>query len=85
MYDFVDRPVSSLDEGGRFLIWVLRNWVRAMSERQCPAHAVAPARARWKMMGALPQFHHMLMALNIHGREALPSRTCSKACGDLII
>ena len=26
MYEFVDRPITSLDKGCRFLIWSMRSW-----------------------------------------------------------
>ncbi|HEX7857213.1 MAG TPA: hypothetical protein VF503_26325 [Sphingobium sp.] len=67
MYDFVDRPVTSLDDGGRFLLWTLRNWVKALSEGHCAAAAVGPAFAKWHMMSAFPPFHRMLTILNVHG------------------
>jgi hypothetical protein len=70
MYDFVDRPISSLDRGGRFLTWTLRNWVRALSEGRCPAAAVGPAFANWSMIGGLQPFHRMLMLFNAHGLQA---------------
>ena len=69
MYDFVDRPVTSLDPGGRFLIWTLRNWVKTLSEGRCPAAAVGPAFVKWHMMPALPAFHRMLTLLNVHGLQ----------------
>jgi hypothetical protein len=67
MYDFVDRPLSSLDRGGRFLTWTLRNWVRALSDGKCPAAAVGPAFANWSMVGGFPPFHRLLMLFNAHG------------------
>lgn len=70
MYDFVDRPVIALDHGGRFLIWTLRNWVKALTEGQCPAAAVGPAFAKWNMIGGLPAFHQLLLQLNSHGLDA---------------
>lgn len=69
MYDFVDRPVTALDPGGRFLIWTLRNWVKTLSEGRCPAAAVGPAFAKWHMMAAFPAFHRMLTLLNLHGLQ----------------
>jgi len=33
MYDFIDRPVTDLGHGGRLLIWSMRSWVQAMSEK----------------------------------------------------
>ena len=71
MYDFIDRPVASLDNGGRFLLWTVRNWVRALSNGYCTAAAVGPAFAKWRMMGAFPPFHRMLTLLNVHGLDTL--------------
>jgi hypothetical protein len=68
MYDFIDQRVTSLDNGGRFLIWSMRNWVTALSQQQCPPNAVGPAFAKWGMIGALPHFHMAMMVLS---REAL--------------
>jgi hypothetical protein len=70
MYDFVDRPVTSLDRGGRFLIWSMRRWVRALAEHACPPNAIGPAFAKWNMIGALPDFH---MAMTVLNRDALDS------------
>lgn len=68
MYQYVDRPLSTLDEGGRFLIWSMRAWVTSLGKRNCPAHLLAPAFARWNMIGALQPFHHTMLLLN---RDAL--------------
>jgi len=70
MYDFVDRPITSLDPGGRFLIWTLRSWVKALAEGRCPAAAIGPAFAKWRMMTAFPPFHRMLTVLNAHGLQS---------------
>ena len=62
MYAFVDRPVESLSNAGRFLLWAMRGWVAAAERGQCPPQSlhrgfVAVAAAR-----ALPDFH-IAMAL----------------------
>ena len=78
MYDFVDRPVTSLDGGGRFLIWSMRSWVAALGQRECPAARLAPAFARWRMIGGLQPFHQAMLLLN---RDALePLRFCALPC-----
>jgi len=71
MYDFIDRPLTSLDHGGRFLLWTLRNWVKALTDGRCPAAAVGPTFAKWNMMSGFPPFHRMLTILNIHGLDTL--------------
>lgn len=78
MYDFVDRPVTSLDAGGRFLVWSMRSWVKSLGGSHCPASAIANAFARWKMIGGLQHFHRMMLLLNRDGLEKL--RFCSLAC-----
>ncbi len=71
MYEYIDRPITALDHGGRFLIWTLRNWVRALTEGRCPAAAIGPAFAKWDMMAAFPPFHRMLSVLNAYGTQTL--------------
>lgn len=71
MYDFVDRPVTALDDGGRFLIWCMRSWVRSMSVGRCPCAVIGPAFGKRKMTAGLPHFHMMMMALNHDGLEEL--------------
>jgi hypothetical protein len=67
MYDFIDRPVATLDNGGRFLVWAMRNWVQAMGERRCPTSAIGPAFLKWRVDRALPDFHMAMMILNKEG------------------
>lgn len=69
MYDFLDRPVTSLDHGGRFLVWSARSWVNAVSQRKCPASAIAPAFAKWNMLQGLQPFLRMMALFNRHGLE----------------
>lgn len=68
MYDFLDRPVTTLDHGGRFLVWSMRIWVKTMGESQCPVSAIAPAFARWRMIAGLAHFHKAMLMFN---RDAL--------------
>lgn len=78
MYDFVDRPVTSLDHGGRFLVWSMRAWVKSMHHSRCPCTAIGPAFAKWKMIAGLPNFHMMMMIFN---RDALETfRFCALEC-----
>ncbi len=71
MYDFIDRPVTCLDHGGRFLIWSMRSWVATMEGQDCPARMIAPAFARWKMIGGLQPFHRVMLVLNRDALETL--------------
>jgi hypothetical protein len=68
MYQFVDRDLEGVDEGTRFLVWSMRAWVTSMGQRNCPAHALAPAFARWRMIGGLQAFHRTMLLFN---RDAL--------------
>ena len=78
MYEFLDRPVSSLDRGGRFLIWSMRSWVQTLAKNQCQPSAIAPAFARWQMLGGLRPFHRTMLILN---RDALENiQFCSLMC-----
>jgi hypothetical protein len=78
MYEFIDRPVNSLDRGGRFLIWSMRAWVKAVGERKCPAGTIAPAFAKQNMALGLQPFLRMMALFNRHGLENF--RYCSLSC-----
>ncbi len=69
MYQYVDRPLSTLDEGCRFLVWSMRAWVTAVSRQRCPAQVLAPAFARWRMIGGLQAFHRTMILFNREGLE----------------
>ena len=68
MYQFVDRDLDSVDCGSRFLVWSMRAWVTSMTQRTCPAHTLARAFARWRMIGGLQAFHRTMLMFN---RDAL--------------
>lgn len=78
MYAFVDRPVTSLDMGCRFLVWSMRSWVAVVRARTCPGPALAPAFAKWRMIAGLQPFLRLMLALE---RDALePLGFCSLRC-----
>jgi hypothetical protein len=78
MYEFLDRPVTSLDRGGRFLVWSMRIWIKTMGESRCPISAIAPAFAKWKMIGGVTHFHKVMLTFN---RDALETfGFCSLHC-----
>ncbi|WP_454797645.1 hypothetical protein [Novosphingobium lindaniclasticum] len=78
MYQYVDRPLNSLDEGCRFLVSSMRAWVTTLGRRQCPAQALAPAFAKWRMIGGLQPFHRAMLLFN---RDALETFAfCPMAC-----
>jgi hypothetical protein len=78
VYAFVDRPVTSLDRGCRFLVWSMRSWVMAVHGRTCPGPALAPAFAKWRMVSGLQPFLRLMLVLN---RDALNElHFCSLKC-----
>lgn len=78
MYDFIDRPVTSLDHGGRFLVWAMRSWVKAMGERTCPATEIGTAFAQWNVITGLQPFLRLMALFNRHGLETF--RFCALRC-----
>jgi hypothetical protein len=78
MYEFLDRPVTSLDQGSRFLVWSLRSWVKAMGERQCPGSALGGAFARWNVIAGLQPFLRTMTLLNRSGLETF--QFCALGC-----
>ena len=78
MYDFVDRPVTGLDRGARFLIWSMRRWMSAMGERRCPGGVLAGPFVRWNMTAGLHPFLRMMALFNHNGLETF--QFCTLAC-----
>lgn len=78
MYEFLDRPVTSLDPGGRFLVWSMRSWVKAMGERVCPATVVGGTFAKWRMIRGLQPFLKMMTIFNRTGLETF--HFCALPC-----
>lgn len=78
MYDFLDRPVTGLDHGGRFLVWSMRSWVKAMGDRRCPGSALGAAFARRNMIAGLQPFLRMMALFNRNGLETF--QFCALAC-----
>lgn len=71
MYHFIDRPVESLGNGGRFLLWAMRSWVRASAQSVCPPAALHRSFVHMNALAALPDFHVALALLNADAREML--------------
>ena len=71
MYDFVDRPVGQLLPGGRLLLWAMRRWILAASQKTCPPGALAPAFAHRGVLPALPHVHALLAELNRQARRSI--------------
>ncbi|MDB5723427.1 MAG: hypothetical protein JWQ16_181 [Novosphingobium sp.] len=81
MYEFVDRPVLSLPHGGRFLVWSMRSWVKAMGDKTCPAGAIAPAFAQWRMLPGLQPFLRVMALFNRKGLENF--QFCALPCNHI--
>ncbi len=71
MYAFVDRPVESLCDGGRFLLWAMRGWTLAAARRCCPPQALHRGFAGIGAAAALPDFHVALALLASDARAPL--------------
>lgn len=69
MYAFVDRPIGRLDAGGRFLIWSMRFWVRAMMRSSCPRAEIGDAFVERDMEDAVAHFDMLMHILNRHARD----------------
>ncbi|WP_260580917.1 hypothetical protein [Sphingopyxis sp. PET50] len=71
MYAFVDRPVDSLCNGGRFLLWAMRGWVGAAMRGACPPQALHRGFGAVHARAALPDFHVAMALLASDGRDCL--------------
>lgn len=78
MYQFVDRPLASLDDGARFLVWAMRGWVAAIGTSRCPGTVIATPFARLNMLSGLQPFLRSMALLNRHGLEQM--KFCSTRC-----
>ena len=71
MYAFVDRPVESLCNGGRFLLWAMRGWVRAAERGQCPPQALHRGFAAVGALDGLADLHIAMALLGSDAAETL--------------
>lgn len=71
MYALVDRPVESLSNGGRFLLWAMRGWTQALEGGTCPPVALARGFACFHALPALADFHIAMALLNSDGRRRI--------------
>jgi hypothetical protein len=79
MYDFLDRPVSSLNVGGRVLVWSMRQWVRSAATGRCPCSDVGPAFHHWGLLAGLSHFQLLMITLARNSREKMTF--CDPDCG----
>ena len=68
MYAFIDRPVDSLGNSGRFLLWAMRGWVCAAERGQCAPQRLHRGFVAVNAAGALPDFH---VAMALIGSDAV--------------
>lgn len=71
MYEFLDRPVTGLDNGGRFLVWSMRTWVNGNAGRVCPASRLAQPFSQWNILPGLQPFLRMMALFNRYGLSSL--------------
>lgn len=71
MYALVDRPVESLCNSGRFLLWAMRGWVAAAERGQCPPRRLRRGFAAVDAAGALPDFHVAMALLGSDAAQTL--------------
>lgn len=71
MYDFIDRPVSELDNDGRFLLWAMRGWVHSAGKGRCPAQSLGRAFAGFNAAAVLPDFHIAMALLSRRAADHL--------------
>lgn len=71
MYAYVDHPVGSVCNSGRFLLWAMRGWGNAIEHSICPLAALSRGFAGVCALHVLPEFHLALALINKHGREPI--------------
>lgn len=78
MYDFLDRSISELDQGGRCVVWAARSWVNAKSRQVCAANAVVGPFGKYRLLSGLQPFLRMMALFNRYGLENF--EFCSLPC-----
>lgn len=71
MYAYVDHPVGSVCNSGRFLLWAMRSWANAIEHRICPLAALSGGFAGLGALHVLPHFHIALALINRNGHEPI--------------
>lgn len=64
MYEFIDRPVSSLSAGAGLLTIAMRRWVKGVCLSKCTCGEIAAEFNTRGLEMALPHFHTMMMVLS---------------------
>lgn len=71
MYRFVDQPLEAQDEGTRFLVWAMRQWVAAALDGRCACHTLCGAFAVLGVADAIDDFHIAMRTLCNNARVPL--------------
>lgn len=71
MYRYVDQPVESLCNAGRFLLWAMRGWAHAVARATCPPVALHRGFSGMGVLTVLPDFHIAMALLNRDGLEPM--------------
>lgn len=72
MYAYLDRPTATLDEGGKILVWAMRQWTAAVGKRSCPVAALGKTLAARGLISTLAPFHRVMSLLATRARQDLP-------------
>lgn len=67
MYAYIDRPVASISNNGRFLLWAMRSWANAIECHFCPLVALSAGFVGVRALPTLPDFHMALTLINKDG------------------
>ena len=59
MYAYLDRPIATLDNGSKILVWAMRQWTAAVEKRSCPVAALGKSLADFSQTG--PQLRHEVL------------------------
>lgn len=63
MYQFVDQSLDSQEQGARFLVWAMRQWVQAAVQGRCACHMLCAAFTGVGVDEALDDFHIAMRTL----------------------
>ena len=82
MYEFVDRPVDSLCNGGRFTLWAMRQWARASTWGVYQPAALKDGFAGMGVLDALDDFARAMARLDRDARNKLQlaPMACRRIC-----
>ncbi|MXO64588.1 hypothetical protein [Altericroceibacterium endophyticum] len=65
MYQFVDQPITRLEQGSQFLLAAMRAWEWSALDHRCPKIGLSVSFAQIGLLQALGDFHELMMMLGI--------------------